>query len=159
MIFREYQTSDCKELAELFYNTIHTVNARDYSKEQLDVWAPGQMDLEMWSRSFLGHFCIVAADGGIITGFGDIDRTGYLDRLYVHADYQRKGIAAAVCDRLESAVRGDIVTHASVTAKPFFEKRGYAVIKEQQVERKGIFLTNYIMVKKRQIPVGQDFGK
>ncbi len=38
-----------------------------------------------------------------------------------------------------------IITHASVTAKPFFEKRGYRVVKEQFVERKSVFLKNYIM--------------
>lgn len=42
MLIREYQSSDCKELAELFYNTVHAVNAKDYTKEQLDVWATGQ---------------------------------------------------------------------------------------------------------------------
>ena len=46
MLIREYQSSDCKELAELFYDTVHRVNARDYTKEQLDVWATGQVDLE-----------------------------------------------------------------------------------------------------------------
>lgn len=30
MIIREYQSADCKELTELFYNTVHTVNAKDY---------------------------------------------------------------------------------------------------------------------------------
>lgn len=39
MIIRKYQPSDCKELTELFYNTVHNVNAKDYTKEQLDVWA------------------------------------------------------------------------------------------------------------------------
>lgn len=46
MIIRDYQPSDCKEITELFYNTVHTVNAKDYTKEQLDVWATGQVDLE-----------------------------------------------------------------------------------------------------------------
>ena len=46
MLIREYQSSDCKELAELFYDTVHRVNGRDYTKEQVDVWAKGQVDLE-----------------------------------------------------------------------------------------------------------------
>lgn len=149
MFIREYQPSDCKELTELFYNTVHTVNAKDYTKEQLDVWATGQADLEKWNQSLQEHFSIVAVDDGIIVGFGDIDRTGYLDRLYVHSDYQRKGIATAICNQLESAVSENIVTHASITARPFFEKRGYKVVKEQQVERQGIFLTNFVMKKER----------
>ena len=149
MLIREYQPSDCKELTELFYNTVHTVNAKDYTKEQLDVWATGQADLRKWNRTIQEHFSLVALDAGIITGFGDIDKTGYLDRLYVHADYQGQGIATAICDQLERAVLGNIVTHASITARPFFEKRGYKVVRRQQVERQGIFLINYVMIKER----------
>lgn len=37
MVIRKYQPSDCKEIIELFYNTVHTVNAKDYPKEQLDI--------------------------------------------------------------------------------------------------------------------------
>ena len=80
--------------------------------------------------------------------FGDIDKTGYLDRLFVYKDYQRKGVATAICDRLEKAVQKKVITHASITARPFFEKRGYKVTKEQQVERQGIVLANFAMEKK-----------
>ncbi len=149
MFIREYQPSDCKELTELFYNTVHTVNAKDYPKEQLDVWAIGQVDLKKWNQSLQEHFSIVAVDDDIIVGFGDIDKTGYFDRLFVHSGYQRKGIATAICNRLESVVQENIVTHASTTARPFFEKRGYKVVKEQQVDRQGIFLTNFVMIKER----------
>lgn len=149
MLIREYQSSDCDKMAELFYNTVHTINAKDYSKEQLDVWATGQIDLKNWDQSFQEHYSVVAVNDGIIVGFGDIDRKGYLDRLFVHTDYQRKGIASDICNCLEQAVQGNIVTHASIIARPFFERRGYKVVKEQQVERQGIFLTNYVMIKER----------
>lgn len=150
MIIRKYQSLDCKELTELFYNTVHTINAKDYTKEQLNVWATGHIDLEKWNQSLQEHYSVVAIDDKIIVGFGDIDKTGYLDRLFVHADYQRKGIATAICNELEQAVEIDkITTHASITAKPFFESRGYKKIKEWQVVKNGISLTNYLMEKKR----------
>lgn len=149
MFLRAYRTSDCKGLTELFYNTVHTVNAKDYSKEQLDAWAAGQVDLEQWDQSLQAHFSIVAVEDAIIIGFGDIDETGYLDRLFVHSGYQGRGVATAICDRLEAAVPKDIVTHASITARPFFEKRGYTVVKEQQVERRGVLLTNFVMTKEQ----------
>lgn len=149
MIIRNYQPSDCKELSELFYHTVHTVNVKDYTQEQLDVWATGTVDLENWNRSFTEHDTVIALEGKIIVGFGDMDSTGYLDRLYVHADFQGQGVASAICDRLEQRVSGKIVTHASVTARPFFEKRGYRVVKEQQVERQGILLTNFVMEKEQ----------
>ncbi len=148
MEIRRYEQSDCKEIAELFYNTVHTVNAKDYTKEQLDVWATGKVDLEKWNQSFQEHFTVVAVDHNMIVGFGDIDKTGYLDRLFVHADHQRKGVAAMICDQLEQMVQGNIITHASITAKPFFEKRGFVVVKQQKVEREGVFLTNFVMEKK-----------
>lgn len=147
MIIRKYQSSDCKEIAKLFYNTVHTVNAKDYTEEQLDVWATGKVNLNEWNQFFQKHYTIVAIENQIIVGFGDIDKTGYLDRLFVHKDYQRKGYATAICNLLESVVQGKIITHASITSKPFFEKRGYKVIKKQQVERQGIFLTNFVMEK------------
>ncbi len=149
MELRRYESSDCKEVAELFYNTVHIINAKDYTKEQLDVWATQEVDLEKWNQSLQGHYSVVAVDNEIIVGFGDIDKDGYLDRLYVHADYQRKGIATAICKQLEQAVEGKITTHASITAKPFFEKRGYRVVRKQEVERRGIFLTNFVMEKDR----------
>lgn len=147
MFIREYQPSDCTELARLFYNTVHAVNKKDYTDKQLDVWATGTVDLERWNRSFLEHYTLVAVEGNLLVGFGDIDKTGYLDRLYVHKDFQGQGIATAICNGLEQAVNQTIIVHASITAKPFFEKRGYTVIKEQQVERQGILLTNFVMKK------------
>jgi putative acetyltransferase len=147
MFLRRYQPSDCREMAELFYNTVHTINAKDYTKEQLDVWATGHVDLEKWNQSFQEHFSLVAIENKIIIGFGDIDKTGYLDRLFVHKDYQKKGVATAICDKLEQAVKGKIITHASITARPFFEKRGYKIIKKQQLKKQGVVLTNFVMKK------------
>ena len=50
MHIRTYQPSDCEEIAELFYRTVHSVNAKDYSPAQLDAWATGHVDLEQWNR-------------------------------------------------------------------------------------------------------------
>lgn len=150
MVIRRYEPSDCKSITELFYETVHAVNAKDYTKEQLDVWASGIVDPEEWNRSLSEHFTLVALENGRIVGFGDIDQTGYLDRLYVHKDYQGRGIASALCDELESAVRVERITvHASITAVPFFRSRGYEIVKEQQVIRQGKSLTNYMMEKRQ----------
>lgn len=148
MIIRKYKSSDCEKLASLFYDTVHTVNAKDYTKEQLNAWATGDVNLVEWDKSFLRHYTIVAIENDIVVGFGDIDKTGYLDRVYVHKNYQNKGIATAICNKLEQAVDTDkFRTHASITAKPFFIRRGYKVVKEQHVKRNGIILTNYVMEK------------
>ena len=152
MIFRKYAKTDCAELAELFYDTVHTVNAKDYTREQLDAWATGEINLEEWDESFQAHLTVVAEMDDQIVGFGDMEETGYLDRLYVHKDYQRRGVATAICDALEQNTKAEeLTTHASITARPFFEKRGYTVVREQQVERRGELLTNFVMRKERGI--------
>ena len=149
MRLREYKPADCAEMARLFYDTVHTVNLRDYTPEQVNAWATGQVDLAAWDASFRAHKTVIAEQNGEIIGFGDLDvKAGYLDRLYVHKDHQNEGVAAAICDALESADETKTVTtHASLTAKGFFKKRGYAAIKEQQVERYGVRLTNFVMIK------------
>lgn len=149
MTIRLYGSADCGEMAALFYETVHTVNAGDYTPAQLDAWAPGDVDLAEWDRSFREHLTLIAVENGRIVGFGDMDASGYLDRLYVHKDVQGRGIASAICERLEKAVRAERFTvHASITARPFFEKRGYRTLREQTVIRRGVALVNYSMEKR-----------
>ena len=146
---RPYRPDDCPALAALFYQTVHTVNAAHYTPAQLDAWAPaGGPDLAAWDESFRAHLTLIAELDGKLAGFGDMDTAcGYLDRLYVHKDFQGRGVATALCGALEQAAAGPVTTHASVTARPFFARRGYRVLRAQQVERRGVRLANYAMEK------------
>lgn len=146
---RPYRPEDCPALASLFYETVHTVNTAHYTPAQLDAWAPAcGPDLAAWDKSFRAHRTLVAELDGRLAGFGDLDpAAGYLDRLYVHKDLQGRGVATALCNALEEAAAGPVVTHASVTARPFFARRGYRVLRAQQVERRGVTLANYVMEK------------
>lgn len=156
---RKYTPADCEEIAKLFYDTVHTVCSRDYSKAELNAWANGRVDLEAWNRSFISHKTLIAEIDGKIVGFGDMDisygcsicASAYLDRLYVHKDYQRKGIGRAILSALEKYAEenavGIISTYASITAHPFFEAMGYDTVRENTVTREGVELTNYLMKK------------
>ena len=64
MKLREYESRDCPALAELFYETVHRVNAADYSPAQLGAWAPEQVDLAAWDASFRAHCTLVAEQDG-----------------------------------------------------------------------------------------------
>ena len=152
MKLREYKPSDCAFMAKLFYDTVHTVNAKDYTNEQLDAWATGSVDLKAWNLSFAAHNTLIAEIDGKIAGFADMDKTGCLDKLYIHKEYQRRGIAAALVNELERRARqaglSRFETYASITAKPFFEKQGYLVETKNEVMRNGIILVNYKMTKR-----------
>lgn len=151
MKIKKYKSTDCAEIAQLFYETVHAINAKNYTKSQLDVWATGNIDISTWDKSFLKHNTLVAEENNIIVGFGDIDNNGYIDRLYVHKDCQGKGIATAILKQLEqqASMHGIayFTTHSSITAKQFFLKHGYLVVSENIVVRSCIELTNYIMKK------------
>ncbi|SCJ89915.1 putative acyltransferase [uncultured Clostridium sp.] len=151
MSIRRYESRDCNDIIKLFYDTVHTINSKDYAEDELNAWAPKDIDISLWDKSFLKNYTIVFILDNVIVGFGDINETGYLDRLYIHKDYQRRGIAKKIVDNLECYVKkfgvDYITTEASITAKPFFERMGYKIIKEQQVEKREEYLTNYIMKK------------
>ena len=147
-IVKKYESRFLPDMARLFYDTVHTVSRADYTRRQLDAWADGRPDLDRWDRSFSRHDSLLVFDGERLVGFGDMDDTGYLDRLYVHRCYQRQGIATLICRTLENQSGLDSFSvHRSLTARPFFEKMGYKAVKSQQVTRHGIQLTNFIMIK------------
>ena len=148
MELRYYQSEDLPAMAALFYETVHHVNAKDYSPEALDAWADGTVDLNAWDQSFRAHVSLVAVEGKKLLGFADMAVNGYLDRLYVSCSAQRQGVATALVQALEARVQVQYyVTHASITAVPFFKSMGYHVVRAQTVERKGVLLTNFIMEK------------
>ena len=150
MQIRAYRSEDCPELAQLFYDSVHHVCVHDYTEAERNAWATGSVDIHTWDQSFQSHVTLIAEESGVIIGFGDIDPSGYLDRLYVHKDFQRKGVATALCDQLEAAVTADtIITYASITSRPFFAQRGYVVLAPNSVERNGVSLKNYRMQKKK----------
>lgn len=154
MEIRRYRDDDINRVVSLFYETVHRVNARDYSQEQLNAWA--SMDeresrMESWAISLKQNITYVAELSGILMGFADMTHEGYLDRLYIHKDFQGRGIASVLVRRLEMEGErlglSSIETDASITARSFFERRGYELLQAQTVKRGDVQLTNYKMKK------------
>lgn len=148
-MIRPYQSSDLQQMEKLFRDTIQTVCKNAYTKAEREAWTRC-FETEAWDTSFQKHDSMVAVLGTKIVGFADRDKS-YLDRLYVHKDYQGMHIASSLVNILEQhAVQegiAEFMTHASILGKPFFEKREYTVIRPQRVERHGQHLTNYVMKK------------
>lgn len=144
--------NDLDAAARLFCDTVHAINARDYTPEQLEAWAP--RDAEHYAQiaeKLATQKTVGIKECGILAGFGSLDNGGDIDMLFVHKDRQRQGIAAAILQELEklAAKRGKqtVSTFASITAKPFFEHAGYTTLRENSVVRGGISLVNYHMSK------------
>ncbi len=93
----------------------------------------------------------IAEENGEIVGFGELEVDGHIDCFYCHSKYQRKGIGLKLLNYLENTAKLQgikrLYTEASITAKPFFQNQGFSVIREQQVERRGVWFKNYVMEK------------
>jgi len=94
----------------------------------------------------------VAEIGGVLVGYTDLEPNGHLDRMYVHADFQRVGVATALLSTAEAAAKEGGLTRlyseVSITARPFFERRGFRVIAAQTVTSNGQEYLNYRMEKR-----------
>jgi len=149
---RKYHRSDLDAIIELFHDTIHAINAQDYSREQLEAWAPASVDVDSWHKQLSSSLTYVAEDNGAIVGFGNLTSDGWVDMLYIHKDHQREGIGTAILSKLIedagplkfTALR----TEASTTARPFFEARGFQLEKEQEKTYSGTLFRNSVMIKK-----------
>jgi len=151
MRVRTYEIGDTEEVMKLFYDTVHEVNIRDYTQAQVNAWAPANMDTEAWIRGLSSKFTYIAVEGDKIIGFGELEESGHIDRFYCHKDFQRKGVGTQILEQIESKASllgiKKLFTEASITAKAFFESKGFVVVRQQEVERRGQKFINFLMEK------------
>ena len=124
----------CK-LIELFFGTVHSINVGDYSREQLNIWAPEVINREKWMERINDNYLVMAKDGNKIVGFGELTSEGCVDMLYVHKDYLVQKIGQQLLGYItKKALKlgiDEIFVDASVIARPFFEKSGFDMIKKR----------------------------
>lgn len=154
MQLRLFDPADLPAILALFQGTVRRVNSRDYSLEQVKAWAPDELNAERWHERLTKAVTLVAVlENGEVVGFGDLEANGHIDCLYTHADHQGRGIGGLILAALEEHARAlglqRLFTEASITARPFFEKHGFGVLAEQQVELRGVTFINYRMEKTR----------
>jgi putative acetyltransferase len=149
---REYRDADIPEIARLYYETVHRVNARDYGPEQIEAWAPEVAPDAYWRSRFERYRVFVAEEHGMVTGFAEIEQNGHIDCFYVHHTWQRCGVGTHLMRRIEREARQHRVhllfADVSITARPFFERMGFGVVMEQKTSYRGCEFTQYFMAKR-----------
>lgn len=152
LVIRSYQEDDQSTVLNLFIDAVHAINSKDYTQEQLDAWAPKDQSGEFdWGdRIHSGNGYVVMLSDQVVA-FGTIDDRGFLDFLYVHPKHQRQKLATYLFTRMELEAEelglAKIYTYSSITAKPFFEKMGFRVVRENSVEKDGVRIMNWYMEK------------
>lgn len=153
MPIRPYRPADAVDLATIFYRSVREVACRDYSKAQVEAWAPGRGDPGAWnSRATDGRMTIVAVDGtDRPIAFGDMETNGHVDHLFSSPEALGTGAASAIYNRLESHARElgltRLYVEASECALPFFEQKGFIKLRRNDFAVHGVSIHNYAMEK------------
>jgi putative acetyltransferase len=149
-VIRRYEAADLDAVMSVFLRSVRGVASRDYDAGQIAAWA--QVDRDVWSRRRLDRPTWVALIDGVIAGFIDLEGSGHIDMLFVDPACQRRGVASVLLDTVENAARVQrlavLDTDASITARPFFEKHGFQIVRSQEVALRGQRLTNFRMEKR-----------
>jgi putative acetyltransferase len=143
---------DAEAIATLYHDTVKRINSRDYGVAQIQAWAGATPNEAKWRARQATRKTFVEEEEEVIRGFAELEDGGQIGAVYVHADYQGQGVASALLERVQAEATADAIdclcTDASITAQPFFEKRGFETITTQEVEYAGELFRNYRMRKK-----------
>jgi N-acetylglutamate synthase-like GNAT family acetyltransferase len=149
MIIRRAAKSDAHEIRHLFYGTVHSVCSRDYSQEQVNAWAPTERDAARWAQRQETRLVFVAERRRQLIGFAELEPSGHIDGFYVHKDFQHRGAGTALMIYIAQAAeeRGisRLYAEVSITARPFFARHGFIILKAQEVVHRGVPFLNYRM--------------
>jgi len=125
------EPKDLTEIQSLFVETIKAVCQKDYSPAQIKVLTASVEPVSRWQDKLKNQYFLLAQTAGKIVGFASLENADYLDFMYVHKDFQGKGIARQLYKAIETEVLKNgasmLSTDVSITAKPFFEKMGFDV--------------------------------
>jgi putative acetyltransferase len=149
---RAFRSEDSAEIGRLFYDTIRAINARDYTPAEITAWAPDVPAPQWAEQRAKTRLVFVAENATGLLGFAELrPRAKHLDCLYTRHDAQGRGVATALLREIEEQAHRygifRLQTEASITARPFFERRGFRLLARQEVERNGVKLTNFKMEK------------
>jgi putative acetyltransferase len=152
ILIKNYEEKDAIHLVYIYFNTIHKINAKDYSPDQVNAWAPiTSLETGAWIKKWQKTPPIVAMIKEEIVGFAEFEDNGHIDCFYCHHEFQGVGVGTVLINAIENKARKNnipkIFAEVSLTAKPFFEAKGFNIVKKQIVNLRGVALTNFVMEK------------
>jgi putative acetyltransferase len=151
MHIRRFAVGDEFALFRVFFSAIHEIASRDYTQEQVNAWAPADLDQELWCDRMRGINPFVVELHGEIVGYADVQENGYIDHFFVSGRHPRQGIGTLLMDRihLEAETLGlrKLTSDVSRTAQPFFMRHGFQVVELRKPVLRGVTIPNAAMRK------------
>ncbi|MFQ0972410.1 GNAT family N-acetyltransferase, partial [Gilliamella sp. BG1] len=84
----------------MFHSSIHAIDTDIYSKAQQEAWCSTPPDYQKWLERLDNTQPWIAIFGSSLAGFVELRDDGYIDCLYVHPDFQKRGIARKLYDHV-----------------------------------------------------------
>ena len=151
MEIRRFQVGDEIALFRVFLSAVHEVASRDYTREQIQAWAPADIDLNLWTNRIQALQPFVAVIDNAIVGYADIQPNGYIDHFYVSGNHARKGIGTFLMNHIHEEAKllsvSELTSDVSKTAEPFFVLHGFHVAERKFPVCRGVTLQNALMRK------------
>lgn len=147
---RPYCMGDAAATANLFHRAVREGARAHYSEAERQAWSPAPPEGPAWAERLQRAETLVAESAdGTLAGFMSLTEAGVLDLAFVAPEWMGRGVAGQLHDALIGRARARgltrLTTEASHLARPFFARRGWQLEAEQQVERRGVRLTNFRM--------------
>lgn len=150
MRIRKFRDSDAIELAKMHRGTIRVINKKDYTKEQIKVWATASAKRWRENAKAKNSTILIALDKNKLIGFVQL-KDSEVKALYVHKSYIGMGIGKKLLKKLEETAykKGTRKLHcmSTITAKNFYQKHRYKIIKRTKFQIRNQRLTVYKMEK------------
>lgn len=147
-LFDERRVAD---VWEVYFSAIHGVCKKDYNPQQLAAWAPETFDLALYAEKLRQLQPLMILLDEKVVAYGDLQDDGLIDHFFVHGGYQARGVGHLLMVELLGRGQGlpQLYANVSMTARPFFARYHFQMVREQQILVRGCSLKNYRMVRTR----------
>ena len=145
----KYDVEMIPEMWDVYFTSIRMVCSKDYSKEQIEAWAPESFDLNLFREKMDRLNPFVAMLGRKVVGYTDLQEDGLIDHFFVHGEFQGKGAGTKLMEAVLNKGKSypKLYSHVSHTAKPLYLKHGFTVAKVKNEEVRGVYIENNLMVR------------
>ncbi|MBK1972753.1 GNAT family N-acetyltransferase [Campylobacter sp. TTU-622] len=146
-MIRKASIKDLNTCIILFKQSVKTLCLKDYTQKQIKMWI--KIDKEKWEEKFKNNDVFIYEKEGKIASFiSIINCQKMLDLLFTHPNFIKQGLAQNLLDfALKNYLYKEIYTFASLSAKDFFLKNNFKIVRENEVKRNDQILKNFLMKK------------
>jgi putative acetyltransferase len=151
MHIRPFCPGEERALHYVFHSAIHGLASKDYTAEQINAWAPANLDQDDWTKRIQEIRPFIVEHDGVVVAYADVQPSGYIDHFFVSANHARSGVGTLLMGHLHAVAiaRSAAVLSSNVsrTAQPFFAKFGFAIVEQRSPVVRGVVVPNALMHK------------